>query len=171
MKKQTPWKQDAVYITTTHRIVTYSDLPRSKSELNDFMCGLKAELNRTGTLCGKCQDGYYPLVYSFDMTCVQCPNGKSNWWKLVLAAFLPLTIFCIIILFFKINVVSSRFKVSILQPNNFNAFNHTILGNYYTKSEMHASHIGVRSFVAFYHAAIFISPYCKIPLMNLAVKL
>ena len=35
----------------------YSDLPRSRSKLNDFMCGLEAELNRTGTLCGKCQDG------------------------------------------------------------------------------------------------------------------
>ena len=89
---------------------TYNDLPRSKSELNDFMCGLEAELNRTATLCGKCKDGYYPLAYSYNMTCVQCPNGKSNWWKFVLAAFLPLTIFCIIILFFKINVVSSRFQ-------------------------------------------------------------
>ena len=88
----------------------YNDLPRNKSELNDFMCSNKTELHRTGTLCGKCQDGYYPLAYSYDMTCVQCPNGKSNWWKFVLAAFLPLTMFCFVTLFFKINVVSSRFQ-------------------------------------------------------------
>jgi hypothetical protein len=44
------------------------------------------------------------------MKCIKCPNKKSNWWKFLLAAFLPLTIFYIIILFFKINVVSSRFQ-------------------------------------------------------------
>ena len=82
----------------------YRDFPKNNS---NFMC---ADLNRTGTLCGKCQDGYYPLAYSYDMKCVQCPNGKSNWWKFVLAAFLPLTIFYVFILFFKVNVVSSRFQ-------------------------------------------------------------
>ena len=85
----------------------YRDFPKNNSVLSDFMC---EDLHRTGTLCGKCQDGYYPLAYSYDMKCVQCPNGKSNWWKFVLAAFLPLTIFYIFILFFKVNVVSSRFQ-------------------------------------------------------------
>ena len=74
---------------------------------NDFMC---KDFHRTGTLCGKCQDGYYSRAYFYDMKCVQCPNGKFNWWKFVLAAFLPLTIFYIIILFFKVNIVSSRFQ-------------------------------------------------------------
>ena len=47
----------------------YNDLPRSKSKLNDFMCGLESELHRTGTLCGKCQDGYVPpcLFFRHDM--------------------------------------------------------------------------------------------------------
>ena len=83
----------------------YSNFPKNKS-----MQSKCEHLNRTGTLCGKCQDGYYPLAYSYDMKCVQCPNGKSNWWKFVLAAFLPLTIFYIIILFFKVNVASSSFQ-------------------------------------------------------------
>ena len=77
----------------------------SKSE---FICNKASHFHRTGTLLGKCQDGYYPLAYSYDMECVQCPNGMSNWWKFVLAAFLPLTIFYLIILFFRVNVVSSR---------------------------------------------------------------
>jgi hypothetical protein len=85
----------------------YTDLPRNESKLNEFMCG---ELNRNSTLCGKCRDGYYPLAYSYSMECVPCQNGKSNWWKFVLATFLPLTIFYLIILFFNINVVSSRFQ-------------------------------------------------------------
>ena len=77
------------------------------SALLESMC---KDFHRTGTLCDKCQDGYYPLAYSYDMKCVRCQNGKSNWWKFVLAAFLPLTIFYIIIMFFKVNIVSSRFQ-------------------------------------------------------------
>ena len=89
----------------------YSDnihhtLPNNRTHLDDFFC---SPFNRTGTLCGRCQDGLYPLVYSLDMNCVECPNGKSKWWKYLLAAFLPLTIFFFIVLFFNINVISSHF--------------------------------------------------------------
>ena len=90
------------YINTNS---SYTVLPRSLSELDDFLCG--KPFNRTGTLCGKCKDGHYPLVYSFDMNCIQCPSGKANWWKYLLAAYLPLTIFYFIVLLFKINVASS----------------------------------------------------------------
>ena len=76
-------------------------------DLKEYLCG---PYNRTGTLCGKCQDGLYPLVYSLDMTCAECPDGKSNWWKFVLAAFLPLTVFFFIVLVFNINVTSSHFQ-------------------------------------------------------------
>lgn len=41
-------------------------------------------------------------------SCVKCTNVKSNWWKFVLAAFLPLTMFYFIVLLFKINVTSSN---------------------------------------------------------------
>ena len=133
----------------------YNDLPRNRSELNDFMCSNKTELHRTGTLCGKCQDGYYPLAYSYDMTCVQCPNGKSNWWKFVLTAFLPLTVFCFVILFFKINVVSSRFQgflfysQMISMPAMIRVL--MLLGRHkLSKSEIIASDIIYQSLVVFY---------------------
>ena len=79
----------------SHKI--YYQLPIDISELNEVMCG--EHFNRTGTLCGKCVDGTHPLVYSYEMTCVPCPNGKSNWWKFMLAAFLPLTVFYLIAFF------------------------------------------------------------------------
>ena len=60
-------------------ILQYYSLPSNVSELDDVMCG---PFNRTGMLCGKCKDGYYPLVNSLDVNCVQCPNGWSNLWKL-----------------------------------------------------------------------------------------
>ena len=82
----------------------YHVLPKNVSKLNEAMCG---KFNRTDTLCGKCRGGFYPLVYSFNMICVKCPNGRSNWWKYVLFAFLPLTVFYFIVVFCKINVTSS----------------------------------------------------------------
>ena len=82
----------------------YIVLSPNKTDLNDFMCG--NEFNRAGTLCGQCKKGYHPLVYSFDMNCVQCPNGMSNWWKYVLAAYLPLTLFFFIVVFFEVSITS-----------------------------------------------------------------
>ena len=75
----------------------YHILPKNTSDLNEVICG--KEFSRNGTLCGKCKDGYYPLVYSFNLTCVECPHGRSNWWKFVLSAFLPHTIFYFIVFY------------------------------------------------------------------------
>ena len=87
----------------------YHLLPPNTSDWNDFMCG---KFNRTGTLCGKCkmEDGFYPRAYSFDVTCIHCTNGKSNWWKYILSAYLPLTLFYLVILCFKINIHSSQLQ-------------------------------------------------------------
>ena len=87
----------------------YHLLPPNTSDWNYFTCG---KFNRTGTLCGKCnmEDGFYPRAYSFDVTCIQCTNGKSNWWKYVLSVYLPLTLFYFVILCFKINVHSSELQ-------------------------------------------------------------
>ena len=84
--------------------VLYHVLPKNVSKLNEVMCG---KFNRNGTLCGKCKDDFFPLAYSFNMTCVKCPNGRSNWWKYVLSAFLPLTVFYFIVVFCNINATSS----------------------------------------------------------------
>ena len=46
-------------------------------------------------------------MYSFDIKCVECPNGNSNWWKFLLVAFLPLTVFFYVIFFCRVNITSS----------------------------------------------------------------
>ena len=84
----------------------YHILPKNASDLNEVIC--EKEFFRNGTLCGKCKDGYYPLAYSFNLTCIKCPDGGANWWKFVLSAFLPLTIFYFIVVFFKINITCSH---------------------------------------------------------------
>ena len=87
--------------------VVYHTLPSKLSDLNKFMCH-HHWLNRTGPLCGQCVNESYPLAYSYNLSCVSCPDGHRNWWKFILAAFAQLTVFYFIVLFFKINATSSH---------------------------------------------------------------
>ena len=131
----------------------YRHVPRNRSALNEFVCGMESDLHRTGTLCGKCQDGYYPLAYSYDMNCVHCPNDKSNWWKFVLAAFLPLTIFYLVILFFKVNVVSSRFQGFLFFSQMISVpilIRALILVRYVSKDRNATAHMAVQSLATLY---------------------
>ena len=65
-------------------------------------------INRIGTLCGRCLPDHYPLAYSFSLTCAKCNHIRWNWVRYIMAAYLPLTLFYSIVIFFKINVVSSH---------------------------------------------------------------
>ena len=81
-------------------------LPKSPEILiNNSAC---TPFHRTGLLCGDCEEGYSPLVLSYNLSCVECPDGHENWWKFILAGFLPLTAFYLFILAFNINITSSR---------------------------------------------------------------
>ena len=66
--------------------------------------------HRTGPLCGECITGYYPQVYSLDISCRPSSESWSNWAKYLLAAYAPLTVFCLIILLFRINITASRLQ-------------------------------------------------------------
>ena len=87
----------------------YNALPANTSDWNKFMCG---EFNRSGTLCGKCdaEKNLYPRAYSFNLTCIECKDGASNWWKYIISAYLPLTIFYLIIFILKVDIHSSYLK-------------------------------------------------------------
>ena len=80
-------------------------LPSDVHQLTGFLCD---STNRTGTLCGRCLPDHYPLAYSFNMTCIPCPHVRWNWFRYIMAAYLPLTAFCLLILFFQINTTSSH---------------------------------------------------------------
>ena len=71
-------------------------------------------LKRTGTLCGKCLPGHYPLAYSFSFKCAKCHHIHWNWVRYIMAAYLPLTLFYLIILLFKMNIVSSHLHPVVL---------------------------------------------------------
>ena len=89
----------------------YHPLPIDPSESTVTICG---RFNRTGTLCGQCAPGLSPFVLSYNLSCVECPEGNKNWWKFVLAGFGPLTFFYIFIVVFNINITSSRLNGVVL---------------------------------------------------------
>ena len=71
-------------------------------ELNAHMCNDR--WNRTGQLCAQCMDGCGPLVYSYSLQCVQCSSSRvRESLGLLLASFLPLTVFCFIIISLRIS--------------------------------------------------------------------
>ena len=91
------------YPKTLNNFVYHSLL--NDATKNDTICTL---LNRTGELCGRCLPEHYPLAYSFDLNCMKCAHVGWNWARYIMAAYLPLTLFCFIVFFFKINAVTSH---------------------------------------------------------------
>ena len=95
--------------TKKSRDLIYNKLGRTpQTLLNQSVCSI---YSRKGLLCGDCEDGYSPLVLSYNLSCVECPDGHKNWWKFTLVAFVPLTLFYFFILLCNINVTSSRLHV------------------------------------------------------------
>ena len=92
----------------THKNALYT--PHEHSDQVNQFCTQKG---RTGTLCGECLPYHYPLAYSFSFDCIECHNIRWNWFRYVMAAFIPLTLFSFFILFFKINTTSGHSNVVI----------------------------------------------------------
>ena len=78
-------------------------LPLNVSQLNNIMCG---HLHRTGQLCGQCEEGYKQPAYFYGLKCVLCNNSNYNWLKYIAIAFLPLTVFLLLVLCFRISATS-----------------------------------------------------------------
>ena len=82
------------------------------SELDNFTC---RDQKRTGQLCGNCIDDNHALpVYSYSIACVTCKHNKHYWVRYVTAAFLPLTIFYLIVLTFRISAFAPKLQCYIL---------------------------------------------------------
>ena len=90
---------------------SYHPLPRDGDSLNATVCSY---LNRTGALCGRCLPQQYMTAYSYNFTCMHCHHVIWNWFRYIMAAYLPLTLFHFIVLFFKVNVVSGSLHAVVL---------------------------------------------------------
>ena len=90
----------------SHRV--YSELPQNPENLSDIQCSPN---NRDGFLCGKCKEGYAVSTSFLDTMCINCSNCLQNPTKLVLfiiAEFVPLTLFILIIVVFRVNITSGH---------------------------------------------------------------
>ena len=87
-----------------HYLVNASNV----SGLNDAIC---RRFNRTGFMCGECIAGHAPPVYSYSTACVECTDYKYNWLKYIAVAYLPLTVFYIVVVLLKISVNSAPLVV------------------------------------------------------------
>ena len=83
--------------------IVYYKLPQNKENLNSFSC---SKVNRDSPLCGKCRPGYSPLVYSYDMYCMNCTDMDYNWIKYIAVAYIPLTFFFFFVIIFKFSGTS-----------------------------------------------------------------
>ena len=78
-------------------------LPKDPSHLEHVLCGSS---NRQGHLCGECRENYtYPL-YSYHLSCVKCDRLWYRWVTYIAAAYVPLTLFYIVVIVFRISATS-----------------------------------------------------------------
>ncbi|CAI8049658.1 hypothetical protein GBAR_LOCUS27341 [Geodia barretti] len=84
----------------------FSALPQSPYNLSFDECELN---NREGVFCGGCKKGFAPTLHTFSGKCIDCNNCLQNPASLFLflaSEILPLTIFYLIIMKLRINIVS-----------------------------------------------------------------
>ena len=71
-------------------------------------------LHRTGPLCGECEDNYTLPAYSYYLGCVRCESYKNGWIKFIAAAFLPLTLFYMVAIAFRISATSPTLNAFVM---------------------------------------------------------
>ena len=83
------------------------------SLLNELFC---SPVNRNGTLCGKCSNGYGVAINSVYFDCIDCSHWLSQhgWIIYALTEYVPSTLLFCLILFFDINLHSGTISSIIL---------------------------------------------------------
>ena len=80
------------------------------STVDDPIC---SQFKRRGPMCGLCEHNHTPSVYSYNFTCVECTDYGLNWLKYIAIAFLPLSVFYILVLVLKISATAGSMNALI----------------------------------------------------------
>ena len=96
---------NCITVKNTLKDVVYRLMPKTVKELNEAMCG---HFNRSGQLCGECKTNHTLLVYSYNLHCTMCSDDQFSWMKYVAVAFLPLTVFLVLVLCCRISATSPQ---------------------------------------------------------------
>ena len=99
--KQKVVASDTLYFCS-HSNDLFFTLPNNTEELDDFLC---RKINRTGTLCGKCRDGYGPNLHT--LGCIKCDSIYIMWLYYILVQYVPLTVFFIVVIVMDIRATSA----------------------------------------------------------------
>ena len=75
----------------------------STANINEEVCGV---YKRKGLMCGQCIKDYGFPVYSYRVDCVKCVDYKYNWLKYIAVAYLPLTVFYLVVIIFRVSANS-----------------------------------------------------------------
>ena len=113
-----PYFLSDVFELQEDEYVWYVQLPQNICALNDFMC---EPMNRKGRLCSECKDGYGLAVMStgFQMPCSKCTGAWYTIPLYLFMEFVPITVFYLIILIFKINVTSAPMVAYIVMCQHY----------------------------------------------------
>ena len=81
-------------------------------KLNAITC--EEKWNRAGPLCARCQEGFGPPVYSYDLSCIPCnATNITAVVKFAAISFIPLTLFCLGIIVFRISATKPPLDILI----------------------------------------------------------
>lgn len=72
------------------------------------------KFNREGELCGECQAGKGSPIYSYSLWCVECEDTAASVIKYITFAFLPLTVFYIVVVTLRMSVTSEKLNGFVL---------------------------------------------------------
>ena len=99
------------FASSMHRsdsTMSFIDLPRDPSEVENFLCG---RLNRQGVLCGECLPGYAVAINSPAYECVLCNAKPAESFGLAVAyivlTYAPITILFWVIFRYNLNLANS----------------------------------------------------------------
>ena len=90
----------------------YFKVNQNLSKQDQELCGY---LNREGRFCGVCKHNHFVSIYSYDFKCYKCSgNLLSNFVAYLTVAYIPLTVFLIIVMAFHISVASPHLHMAVL---------------------------------------------------------
>ena len=83
------------------------------SQQDSYTCGF---LNRHGRLCGQCKPNTSLHAYTYDIKCYPCPskNIGIEVMKYISIAYIPLTLFLVVVVVFHISVTSPAMNVPVI---------------------------------------------------------
>ena len=94
----------------------YIVLPDNISELNNYMCG---PMNRKGFVCKDCIDGFGPSATALGYRCSNCTDVWYGIPLYLALEFVPMTLFYLIILLFKVHLTSAPMTLYIIYSQMF----------------------------------------------------